>query len=197
MPLKTAPPHPIQRPHRYVIAGGPGTGKSALLNGLAANGEQCYSEVSRELIRKQSAGGGELLPWVDLEGFAFLCIERMKAQIADSGTHTRAFFDRGLPDVIGYLRHGGVPVPADLRAASTAYAPIVFIAPAWPEIYVNDPERPQTYSDSEALSVHIRSAYLDCGFDIVDLIKAPVEKRVHQVLSHLHTMEQERFSWAT
>jgi predicted ATPase len=63
--------------------------------------------------------------------------------------------------LIGYLSHAGRSAPDAWRAASRAYAPRVFFAPPWREIYVNDAERPQTFADALGLSAHIRRAYLD------------------------------------
>jgi predicted ATPase len=172
-------------PRPIVIAGGPGSGKSTLLQALAASGEICYEESSRMLIREQLAKGGSLVPWGDLRAFAQECGERMRAQLADSARHARCFLDRGLPDLIGYLSHGGYAAPDAWRADSRAYAPWVFFAPPWREIFVNDAERPQSFAEARALSKHIRRAYLDCGFRIIDLVNGSVADRRRQVLGHL------------
>ena len=62
-------------------------------------------------------------------------------------------FDRGIPDVIGYLRLCGLPVPATvLKAAEQRrYARRVFIAPPWPAIFEQDAERKQTLAEAEAI----------------------------------------------
>jgi predicted ATPase len=176
---------------RFVIAGGPGAGKSTLLRALAAAGEICYEEVSRILIREQLARAGRLLPWGDLWGFAQECSMRMRAQLADSAPRGRCFFDRGLPDLIGYLSHGGRSAPDAWRAASRDYAPVVFFAPPWREIYTNDAERPQTFAAAQDLSTHIRRAYLDCGFRLIDLVTGPVAERIGQVMNFIDTIHIE------
>jgi predicted ATPase len=176
---------------RFVIAGGPGSGKSTLLHALAAAGEFCYEEASRTLIREQLARNGRLLPWDDLWGFAQECSTRMQAQLADSTQRGRCIFDRGLPDLIGYLTHGGRSAPDAWRAASHDYAPMVFFAPPWREIYVNDTERQQSFEEAQELSAHIRQAYLDCGFRLVELVASPVPDRLEQVLSCLEAYTQE------
>jgi predicted ATPase len=176
---------------RFVIAGGPGSGKSTLLHALAAAGELCYEEASRTLIREQLARKGRLLPWGDLWGFAQECGTRMQAQLADSAQRGRCFFDRGLPDLIGYLSHGGRSAPDAWRAASRDYAPMVFFAPPWREIYVNDTERPQTFEEAQELSAHIRQAYLDCNFRLVELVASPVPDRLEQVLGCLEAYPHE------
>jgi predicted ATPase len=170
---------------RIVIAGGPGSGKSTLLQALAESGEICYEESSRVLIREQLAQAGRLVPWGDLSAFAQECSERMRAQLTDSARHRRCFFDRGLPDLIGYLSHGGRSAPDAWRAASRAYASVVFFAPSWREIFVNDAERPQSFVEAQELSAHIRRAYEECGFQLVELVKSSVADRRRQVLDYL------------
>jgi predicted ATPase len=170
---------------RFVIAGGPGSGKSTLLKALAHSGEICYEECSRVLIREQLPHAGGLVPWGDLAAFAQECSERMRAQIAGSSRPGRCFFDRGLPDLIGYLSHGGRTAPDAWRAASSAYASPVFFAPPWREIFVNDTERPQSFAEAQELGAHIRRAYLDCGFRVVELLKGSVSERRRQILEHL------------
>jgi len=172
-------------PHRVVIAGGPGSGKSTLLQALAACGEHCYEEASRALIREQLAQSGQRLPWGDLWAFAQDCATRMLAQLADSARHRRCFFDRGLPDLIGYLTHGGRAAPEAWCKASSAYTPLVFFAPPWQEIYVNDAERPQSFDEARSLSAHIRRAYVDCGFRLVELTESSVPDRLGHVIAHL------------
>jgi predicted ATPase len=169
-------------PQRIVIAGGPGSGKSTLLRALADAGEVTYEESSRVLIREQLAQAGRLLPWDDVAAFAQECSLRMRSQLADSARHARCFFDRGLPDLIGYLSRAGQNPPDAWRQASRAYAAAVFFAPPWREIFVNDAERPQTFADAQELSAHIRRAYLDCGFQIIDLVKSSVADRRRQIL---------------
>ena len=187
-------------PQRIVIAGGPGSGKSTLLEALAESGEICYQESSRVLIREQLARAGRLVPWGDLSAFAHECSERMLAQLVGSermgrptgsAHHRRCFFDRGLPDLIGYLSHGGHGAPDAWRAASRAYASTVFFAPPWHEIFVNDAERPQSFAEAQALSAHIRCAYLDCGFQLVELVKSSVADRRRQVLQYLVAHQHE------
>jgi predicted ATPase len=179
---RLATPGSIQR---FVIAGGPGSGKSTLLQALSQAGESCHQECSRVLIREQLARAGDLTPWGNLVAFAQECSERMRAQIAADSPPGRYFFDRGLPDLIGYLDHGGHAAPDAWRSASAAYTSPVFFAPPWGAIFINDAERPQSFAQAQALSIHIRRAYLDCGFEVIDLVKGTVSERRQQILEHL------------
>lgn len=175
-------------PPRFVLTGGPGTGKTTLLAALADAGFAVRAEVSRELIREQHAAGGALLPWRDLRGFARLCLERMRGQLAEPApTGTRAvFFDRGGPDVAAYLRQGGWDEEAASALAGWrgVYASPVFVAPPWREIFVNDPERPQSFAECAALHERLLRAYAEAGYRTVLLPRASVAERVVFVTAH-------------
>jgi predicted ATPase len=103
----------------------------------------------------------------------------MFAQLARHPGQPLVFFDRGLPDIIAYLRHAGfVPHARLFRAARDSYTPLVFLAPAWAEIYAQDTERPQGYLEAVALHAEIERAYRECGFEIALLPRVSVPERV-------------------
>ena len=165
----------------YVISGGPGAGKTTLLAALRRAGFAGADEVSRRLIREQVAAGRGAVPWQDLAGFAELALARMVAQ------HRRAtrrggvtFFDRGIPDILAYLAVAGLPVPPAYHAVAAAhpYHNPVFLAPPWPEIYVNDAERWQTFAEAEVLYHALRDTYQGLGYAVRELPRAAVAARV-------------------
>src|SRR3954465_8016880 len=88
----------------FIVTGGPGSGKSTLIEALAAEGLHAMPEAGRAIIQEQVASGGNALPWSDRLAFA----ERMFAWEIRSwhAAHALAgpvLFDRGIPDVVGYL----------------------------------------------------------------------------------------------
>src|SRR3546814_13953289 len=54
----------------HVVTGGPGSGKSTLIDALVAAGFATSPEVGRAIIRKEWAAGGPAFPWVDHLAFA-------------------------------------------------------------------------------------------------------------------------------
>src|SRR5690606_29619501 len=127
-----------------VVTGGPGMGKTSLIEKLGQMGYTCIQESGRHIIQTELQSGGDKLPWADRQGFAkkmfdMAATDYERAQDND----TLTFFDRGLPDVIGYLKLCELPVPADLWSAAKTcrYHSQVFIAPPWREIYIMDAER--------------------------------------------------------
>lgn len=94
------------------------------------------------------------------------------------------FFDRGVPDMIGYPRLMGLPMPAHMMRAVAAFRYIrrAFIAPFWPEILANDRECQQLPDEALRTCKAITISYRELGFEIVPLPNASVAERVHFVL---------------
>ncbi|TCD48293.1 hypothetical protein E0L29_03665 [Chlorobium sp. N1] len=170
---------------RFIITGGPGSGKSTLLHALKGRGFGGYREVSRDIIRREARREGGVLPWTDLEAFSRLAVRAILRQHAHAlRRRDTCFFDRGLPDVFGYLRHAGLDVPGEYLEAHgrCRYSSTVFILPYWEEIYVNDAERPQSPEEAASLSRSIRDAYGSLGYWLLEVPKAGVEERADFVL---------------
>ena len=172
----------------FVITGGPGSGKSTLLAALAEDGLATMPEGGRAIIKEQVAIGGQALPWADRALFAELMLAHdIRTYRAAQERAGVALFDRGVPDVVGYLRLSGLPVPAHVERAACAfrYAPTVFVAPPWPEIFSSDAERRQSLAEAEATHRAMVDVYTGLGYDLVPLPLAAVEKRARFVRARI------------
>jgi predicted ATPase len=159
----------------HVLTGGPGSGKSTLIAALAAQGFAHMPEAGRAIIQDQVAIGGSALPWSDPRAFAeqMLCWDLRSHREARSRSGP-VFFDRGVPDVVGYLRLSSVPVPVHLQRAaeSVRYADKVFVAPFWPHIFAQDAERKQEAPEAEATCRIMTETYAQLGYTMIALPKA-------------------------
>lgn len=175
----------------FVITGGPGSGKTTLIEALKAAGLKTSDEVGRRLIRDQQAIGGRALPWLDRALFAelMLCLEMRNHDMAAAEAGT-ILFDRGVPDVPGYLNLIGLPVPHHMTVAARTlrYNRRVFIAPPWPEIYRTDGERRQDLDEAEQTYTAMVRTYRQYDYELVELPRAPVEARVGFVVAAIRTM---------
>lgn len=172
----------------HVVTGGPGSGKSTLIAALAAAGIATSAEVGRQIIREQVAAGGDALPWADERAFAELMVTReVAAHRAALAVGEPVVLDRGVPDVVGFLRVSGLRVPNHIDAAARTcrYHPRVFIAPFWAAIYTADAERRQTAAIAEATHDVMVSTYRDYGYRLVELPRASVAERVAFVSARL------------
>lgn len=177
----------------HVVTGGPGSGKTTLIDALAAAGVATSAEVGRAIIRAQVAAGGNALPWGDERAFADLMLPReVAAHAAALASGRVTVLDRGVPDVIGFLRVSGLPVPPALDAAAraTRYHRCVFLAPFWAAIYTHDPERRQPAAIAQATEAVMRETYADYGYTLVELPRASVAARVAFVRARLQQAER-------
>lgn len=173
---------------RIVVTGGPGSGKTSLIEALAAAGHRISPESGRAIIRRQLAVDGQALPWRDRALFAELMLDReLAAHARFADAPGPVFFDRGAPDVLGYLTLCGLPVPAHVERAAreVRYDRRVFIAPVWPEIFTTDTERRQDLDEARRTFDAMAEVYPRFGYELVELPKAPVTERVAFVLSRL------------
>lgn len=168
----------------FVVTGGPGSGKTSLVEALAEAGFATMPEAGRAIIRDQHAIGGGALPWADRSAFAEAMLTwEMRSYREAEGRAAPVIFDRGVPDVIGYLRLSGLPVPAHaLRAAQVfRYARRVFLAPFWPEIFEQDAERRQDLGEAEATFAAMAEVYGSLGYHLITLPKGSVLERMRFV----------------
>jgi predicted ATPase len=145
-------------------------------------------EIGRAVVREELAAGGDALPWGDERAFAEKMWPReVAAHVEALRLGTTVILDRGVPDVVGFLRMAGLPVPAHIDAAARVhrYNARVFLAPFWEEIYAHDPERRQAPELARAAEAAMRETYTGYGYLPIELPRVPVEERVAFVLDHL------------
>lgn len=172
----------------HVITGGPGAGKTTLIEALAARGVAAMPEAGRAIIRDQLRIGGPGWHGADRGLFAELMLGwEMRSWQAAQGVDGPVLFDRGIPDVIGYLELYGGGAPDHVHAAAELfrYDGVIFLAPPWREIFAQDAERGQSFDEAEATAAAMVRAYRGAGYRMVDLPLAPVEDRVAFVLDRI------------
>lgn len=169
-----------------IITGGPGTGKTSLIAELRRRGFPGTVEGGRAIIIDQTLIGGRALETADAALFAemMLAWEMRSYRIAQQEPARAIFFDRGIPELTGYYRMLGMPVPVHVTVAARVfrYRPRVFLAPAWQAIFTTDAERTQDFADAIAGSEGARAAYEACGYEVISLPLASVAERADFVL---------------
>lgn len=174
--------------HLIVFTGGPGSGKTTLIDALERQGFARSQEAGRGVIQDQVAIDGPALPWRDRGAFAEAMLGwELRSYRQAQQCAGPVLFDRGLPDLIGYRTLCGLPVPDHVRRAVERfrYRREVFIAPPWPDIYRQDTERKQSLEEAERTYHAVARAYVDWGYTLITLPKADVETRVAFVVDRV------------
>ena len=171
-----------------MISGCSGGGKSTLLAELAMRGYVVVAEPGRRIIAEERVGDGSALPWADPAAFAR---RALAMSIAD---HEAAcgltFFDRGVVDaaVAIVATRGDRPTSVIARNRYD----LLFLAPPWPEIYVNDADRHHSLEKALLDYERVRQAYIDAGYEPITLPRDTVAARADFVLAKLPIVAETR-----
>lgn len=151
-------------------------------------------EKARQVIKQEITLGSQNLPWKDVAAFSAILLDTI---LLDEQNTSLQFFDRGIPDIVAYLRISGALYDTHKYTEAIQrmqYHTKVFFAPFWKEIYVQDEERKESAAEASSISDEIKQSYIYYGFDLVEIPKTFVEKRTDFVLSEL-TLPLYQQSW--
>jgi predicted ATPase len=165
-------------PRHAVLTGAPGAGKTTLLNAAAAAGYRTSPEVARSILQHPK---GMALRRDNPLGFAGAMTEAHINELLEAGrTSELVLFDRGLPDVVGFLDVSGIAVPNSIDSAcrSLRYFGPIIRAPAWEDIYERDLERVQTWEEAVESDKAVRAAWIRYGYEVIDLPLASIAERL-------------------
>ncbi len=171
-----------------VITGGPGTGKTTLLNGLKTKGFCCYPEISRAITLEAQKEGIEQLFLQKPLLFSELLLKGRKEQFenAHKETDSIVFIDRGLPDILGYMDYIGDSYPDYFeKSCQEATYSQVFSLPPWKEIYESDEARYENYEQAENIHQKIVGSYKKFNYNPIEVPKDTVENRIRFILQSI------------
>jgi predicted ATPase len=171
----------------YIITGGPGFGKTMLVEALQKSGYLCSGEYAREMILSQQESGGEVLPWKNPRLFQKEILSRRISFFESVKLGTIAFADRAIPDQLAFARYKGFGSPDRLREAASRYryASEVFVTPPWPEIFTNDEVRTESLEEAKKIHNIIIDTYDELNYQIIELPLVPIPERVVFLLNYL------------
>ena len=175
----------IHKPNFFIITGGPGVGKTTLLEQLQQRGYRCVPEVARDIIREQIVQNGDAVPWGNIPAYTRLMLTRSVDSYRENQPEKESiFFDRGIPDTLAYAHLTRQTIFPELQQASLDYRynTQVFILPPWAEIYHTDTERKQTYQEAVDTYNIMYSTYESLGYTLSIVPKATPEERADFVL---------------
>ena len=171
-----------------VITGGPGTGKTTIIDGLIEQGYSCFPEISRQITLEAKKQGIEQLFLEKPLLFSELLLEGRKKQF-ESASIDKAdiiFLDRGIPDILAYMHYIGDSYPAffDQACKDNNYTH-VFVLPPWEEIYESDEARYENYDQATLIYNHLKETYQKYGYNLIEVPTGTVEERILFILNKI------------
>lgn len=173
--------------NRVVFTGGPGSGKTSVIELLCHMGYQSAPEVGRKVIQAQIKSIGNALPWLDKTAFRNEMVLEEINNYKNFGNTEITFYDRSIIDSYGYSKLERISISEHLLAkcGELVYYRKVFIFPPWEEIYQNDAERKQDFNEAVATYHEMVSAYTKFGYDLIEVPKVSVKERAQFIVSKL------------
>jgi len=175
--------------YRFVIAGGPGSGKSTTINELFKLGHPVVTEAARVVIEHQQRrhrrfGHPPIVPWTDLYEFQRLVCKRQRYKEERLSWARIAFCDRGLVDNHGYCRNGGIPTPEDvmLQIEMQKYHH-VYMLDMLP-LYERDGQRWESPAEAHRLHDAMEWAYRETGHTYTKVPVMPPRERAVFIAEH-------------
>lgn len=177
--------HPKGR-NKYIITGGPGVGKTYLLLELAKLGFATFPEAARIVIDQYKNTLPEVMPWNNRQKFDELLLQQFIQSYEQHDTTAPAFFDRAIPDYIGWRWYDRMPITDVYPYVSKyPYEKSVFFLPLWKAIYTQDNERPYTFDQASEISEQLYRAYSALGYSPILVPPASEKERAKFVLQSI------------
>jgi predicted ATPase len=176
---------------RIVITGGPGTGKTSIINELINREFTCLEEISRQVTLEARKQGIDQLFLTQPLLFSELLLKGRKAQFEKANTLESpvVFLDRGIPDVLAYMDFIGDKYPESFEniCKENRYDQVFILAP-WQDIYVSDSERYESFDQAVEIHEHLIRTYTKFGYELIDVPFESVRKRTDFILNSLTSL---------
>ena len=171
---------------KIVLAGGPSTGKTSVLNELVKLEYHCFQEAAREIFSDYKQMGLDFKSDPDKiseENYKRRHNDYYQADILNCKDNI-VFYDRGVHEITAYLRSIDKStsywdnLPADYKYD------LIFIFQPWKEIYKKDRERIEECNDAKKISPFINEIYHESGIKIIEVPIISIEERVKFILEN-------------
>jgi predicted ATPase len=171
---------------RFAMSGGPGAGKTTVLDALAEHGYVHVRESARSIIRDRIASGQSPRPSPEQFGREILDMD-IRRYLATPVAGRPIFFDRGIIDALCMLNEVGSISNLELETTvrEFPYNEVVFLTPPWESIYRTDSERDQSFEDSLRVFERMRDWYTRWSYETVEVPLLGIADRVDFILDAL------------
>lgn len=180
---------------KIVITGGPGTGKTAIINELKNQNYHCFEEIIRSLTLEAKKEKEDTTPISNPIAFVSdpldfntrLLNGRLNQFEQALGIEKPLiFFDRGIPDVLAYMSFFNQSYSEDfLNVCRHHKYNHVFLLPPWESIYETDNERFESFEEALKIHAFLEEVYIKLGYNIIEVPFGSIQERTDFIINSL------------
>lgn len=168
-------------PIRVAITGGPGVGKSTVLEILAQQNYQTVPEAARIVIQTAQKEGTDCLPWMNLQKFQNR-LSQTQLDIENSAQGEIIFSDRGIIDGHAYSLIDKIEVPELIYQFGRNRYQYVFILDPLSS-YRQDACRKEDPEKAKLIHNRIFDSYKSFGYNPISVPAISAKERVDFILN--------------
>jgi len=164
---------------RIVLTGGPGVGKTALLDLLTEKGFQTLPDAARMLIEREQEKHSDCLPWKNNQRFLEE-VTKLQLELEETSTQGTVFQDCSIIEGYAYAKTQGLYVPKRiLEQGRNRYHKVLFLERL--PFYSKNSSRREDIDTAQRISEALRKAYSEFGYNTISIPVLPVERRFEYV----------------
>ena len=171
---------------KILITGGPGTGKTSLVNELKNNGYLCSEEIVRDLTIKKRDEGVDQYFLTDPLGFSTKLFNLRLEEYNKIYNSNLVIYDRGPIDVLAYLNFKSIEIPKDLiNDSKKINYKFSFILNPWKDIYTQDNVRYESYEECVLIHEFLIKEYEKFKIKLIFVPNGTIIERVRFIKKFL------------
>ena len=167
---------------RYVLTGGPGTGKSCILKALETRGEHTIQEAAEDYIKLRQAQG-QPEPWTEPDFQDKILELQVQREDRIHPEAERVWLDRGVADGLAYAEPGTETYERIMQEAEKRHYDKIFLVEHLSHTDKNKVRR-EDHEEAKKLGEKLQEVYKSLGYEIITIPAGPLEERVARVLEH-------------
>lgn len=184
--MRSSVPSNNMQTNWHVITGGPGTGKTVLIDLLAKRGYNTMPEAAKEII-DEGLGQGKTIQDIrgDEHAWQAKILQRILANEASTPRDQLTFFDRGAHDGLAHLRYYQLTPREEWNdiTQSHPYKTVFLLEPL--HDVAKDYHRLENIAFTRKITSMMRDAYRQAGAEPIMIPALPPEERLKLIFGHL------------